>query len=292
LFAKFLKSIAQEDTVSSSSEQDVAVKISSELAQKHWQSALECHGKIILANQETQCWQVASAMLDYIMSMSNVLAWGNVLSATCSAVKGFCSHAPRISWRLQTDKWLSLVVSGGIESFKNSETCLIDLFCTMLNHSEPEQRSIALQQLGRIINSTSSTEADLKSPTYDQNFLTSVSTVTSLLVTHTWDRVAALALHDSSMLLRNHAMALLTEYVPYVDRKHLQSFLSSSNSILNGLGQLSGVIEEGYFTRMSLLLLSRACLYSTPEDIALIPECVWQKLENMQTSSGNIHPDF
>jgi hypothetical protein len=162
----------------------------------------------------------------------------------------------------------------------------------MLNHSEPEQRSIALQQLGRIINSTSSTEADLKSPTYDQNFLTSVSTVTSLLVTHTWDRVAALALHDSSMLLRNHAMALLTEYVPYVDRKHLQSFLSSSNSILNGLGQLSGVIEEGYFTRMSLLLLSRACLYSTPEDIALIPECVWQKLENMQTSSGNIHPDF
>uniref|UniRef100_K4A4R5 DNA-repair protein Xrcc1 N-terminal domain-containing protein n=1 Tax=Setaria italica TaxID=4555 RepID=K4A4R5_SETIT len=286
LFANFLKSIAQEETVSSSSEQDVAVKISSELAQKHWQSALEGLGKIILANQETQCWQVASAMLDYIMSMPNVLAWGNVLSATCSAVKGFCSHAPRISWRLQTDKWLSLLVSGGIESFNNSETCLIDLFCTMLSHSEPEQRSIALQQLGRIINSTSSTEADLKSPTYDPNFLTSVSTVTSLLVTHTWDRVAALALHDSSMLLRNHAMALLTEYVPYVDRKHLQSFLASSNSILNGLGQLSGVVEEGYFTRMSLLLLSRACLYSTPGDIALLPECVWQKLENMQTSSG------
>jgi hypothetical protein len=37
-------------------------------------------------------------------------------------------------------------------------------------------------------------------------------------------------------------------------------------------------------TRMSLLLLSRACLYSAPEDIALIPECVWRKLENMQTS--------
>jgi len=81
-------------------------------------------------------------------------------------------------------------------------------------------------------------------------------------------------------------MALLTEYVPFVDRKHLQSFLASSNSILNGLGRLSGIIEEGYFTRMSLLLLSRACLYSTPEDIALIPECVWQKLENMQTSTG------
>jgi len=88
------------------------------------------------------------------------------------------------------------------------------------------------------------------------------------------------------MILRNQAMALLTEYVPFVDRKHLQSFLASSNSILNGLGRHSGVIEEGYFTRMSLLLLSRACLYSTPEDIALIPECVWQKLENMQTSTG------
>ncbi|CAN6319011.1 unnamed protein product [Urochloa humidicola] len=286
LFAKFLKSIAQEDTVLSSNEQDVAAKISCELAQKHWQSALEGLGEIILSNQEKQCWQVASAILDYIMSIPNVLAWGNVLSATCSAIKGFCSHAPRISWRLQTDKWLSLLVSGGIERFKNQETCLIDLFCTMFSHSEPEQRAIALQQLGRIINSISSTEADLKSPNYDQNLLTSGSTVISLLVTDTWDRVAALALHDSSMILRNHAMALLTEYVPFVDRKHLQSFLVSSNSILNGLGQLSGAIEEGYFTRMSLLLLSRACLYSTPEDIALIPECVWQKLENMQTSSG------
>lgn len=286
LFAKFLKSIAQEDTISSSSEQDVAVKISCELAQKHWQSALEGLGDTILVNQETQFWQVASAMLDYIMGIPNVLAWGNVLNTTCSAVKHFCSHAPRLSWRLQTDKWLSLLVSGGIESFKNSEICLIDLFCTMLNHSEPEQRFVAVQQLGRIINSTSSTEADLKYPNYDQNFLISVSTVTSLLVTHTWDRVAALALHDSSMLLRNHAMALLTEYVPFVDRKHLQSFLSSSNGILTGLGQLSGVIEEGYFTRMSLLLFSKACLYSNPEDIALIPECVWQKLENMQTSTG------
>ncbi|OEL13670.1 hypothetical protein BAE44_0025313 [Dichanthelium oligosanthes] len=286
LFAKFLKSIVQENTMSSSSEQDVSVKISCELAQKHWQSALEGLGEIILTNQETQCWQVASAMLDYIMRIPNVLAWGNVLNATCSAVKGFCSHAPRISWRLQTDKWLSLLVSGGIEGFKDNEMCLIELFCTLLSHSEPEQRSIAVQQLGRIINSMSSTEADSKSPTYDRNFLTSGSTVTSLLVTHTWDRVAALALHDSSMLLRNHAMALLTEYVPFVDRKHLQSFLASSNSILNGLGQLSGVIEEGYFTRLSLLLLSRACLYSTPEDITLIPECVWQKLENMQTSTG------
>ncbi|XP_039832915.1 uncharacterized protein LOC120693528 isoform X2 [Panicum virgatum] len=286
LFGKLLKSIAQEYTVSSSSEQDVAAKISSEFAQKHWQSALEGLGEIILANQKTQCWQVASAMLDYIISIPNVLAWGNVLSVTCYAVKGFCSHAPRISWRLQTDKWLSLLVSGGIEGFKNSEMCLIDLFCTMLSHSEPEQRSIAVQQLGRIMKSTNSTEADLESPTCDHNLLTYGSSVTSLLVTHSWDIVAALALHDSSMVLRNQAMALLTEYVPFVDRKHLQSFLASSNSILNGLGRHSGVIEEGYFTRMSLLLLSRACLYSTPEDIALIPECVWQKLENMQTSTG------
>ncbi|KAJ1296047.1 hypothetical protein BS78_01G269200 [Paspalum vaginatum] len=286
LFAKFWKSVAQEDTVSSSYEQDVPVKIACELAQKHWQSALEGLGEIILVNQETQCWQVASAMLDYITRIPDILAWGNVLNVTCSAVKHFCSHAPRMSWRLQTEKWLSLLVSHGIEGFKNSETSLIDLFCTMLSHPEPEQRTVAVQQLGRIINSMSSTEADLKSPTYHQNFLTSGSTVTSLLVTHTWDRVAALALHDSSMLLRNHAMALLAEYVPFVDRKHLQSFLATSNKILNGLGQPSGVLEEGYFTRMSLLLLSRACLYSTPEDITLIPECIWQKLENMHKSSG------
>ncbi|GJN20249.1 hypothetical protein PR202_gb07602 [Eleusine coracana subsp. coracana] len=58
------------------------------------------------------------------------------------------------------------------------------------------------------------------------------------------------------------------------------------NSILNSAGPLSGVIEEGYMTRMSLLLLSKACLYSAPEDIALIPEFVWRKLERMQTSTG------
>ncbi|TVU31484.1 hypothetical protein EJB05_23171, partial [Eragrostis curvula] len=43
---------------------------------------------------------------------------------------------------------------------------------------------------------------------------------------------------------------------------------------------------------MSLLLLSRACLYSTPEDIALIPECVWRKLENMQTINCYMEKDL
>ncbi|KAL6905413.1 hypothetical protein ACP4OV_003014 [Aristida adscensionis] len=286
LFAKFLKSILQEGRISSSTEQDVAEKISCELAQKHWASALECLAEIILVNQETQCWQVASVMLDYVIKLPNVLAWGSVLNATCSAIKYFCSHAPKISWRLQTAKWLSSLVSSGIEDLKNSEMSLVDLFCTLLSHSEPEQRTVALQQLGRLINSVSSTEADSKFATYDKNFLISGSSVTSLLVTHTWDRVAALAFYDSSRLLRNHAMALLTEYVPFVDRKHLQSFLASSNIIMNGGQQLSGVIEEGHLTRMSLLLLSKACLYSSSEDITLIPECVWRKLESMQTATG------
>ncbi|KAF7082213.1 hypothetical protein CFC21_086090 [Triticum aestivum] len=266
LYAKCLKAVTQGNTISSSTRQEV------ELVQKHWESALEGLAETILGNQEKQCWQVASSMLDYMIKLPNVLAWGNVLSATCSAIEHFCSHAPRISWRLQTEKWLSLLVSGGIEDLKNSETSLINLFCTMLSHAEPEQRSVALQQLGRIIHLASTAEVG------------SGSTMTSHLVTHTWNRIVALALYDSSMLLRNHAMALLTEYAPFVDKNHLRSFLASSDSILKGVGQLSCVIEEGYLTRMSLLLLSKACLYSSSEDIALIPECVWRKLENMQTS--------
>ncbi|GJM91605.1 hypothetical protein PR202_ga07996 [Eleusine coracana subsp. coracana] len=281
-----IQSILQEDLISSSSEQDVAMNISCELAQKHWESALDGLIEIILLNQETQCWQVASAMLDYIIKIPSILTWGKVLNSICSAVKNFCTHAPRISWRLQTEKWLPLLVCGKIEDFKNEEICLIDLFCIMLSHSEPEQRSVALQQLGRIVNSTSHAEADSKSSTCDQNVIRYDSKVAAFLATHTWDRVVALALHDSSMLLRNHAMALLIEYVPFVDTKHLQSFLGSSNNILNSAGPLSGVIEEGYMTRMSLLLLSKACLYSAPEDIALIPESVWRKLERMQTSTG------
>ncbi|KAF0934279.1 hypothetical protein E2562_024469 [Oryza meyeriana var. granulata] len=281
LYAKCLKSIAEGDTTYSSIKQEVGTEISTDLAQKHWESALQGLAEIILVNQEKQCWQVASVMLDYMIKLPNILAWDNVLSAMSSAIKHFCSHAPRVSWRLQTDKWLSILVSCGIEGLKNSENSLIDLFCTLLSHAEPEQRSIALQQLGRIIMSI--TKVDSEYTTYKQNSLSSGSIVTSLLVTHTWDRVAALAFYDSSMLLRKRALALLTEYIPFVDRNHLQSFLASSNSILYGAEQFSYAIEEGYLTRMSLLLLSRACLYSAPEDIALIPECVWRKLENMQT---------
>jgi hypothetical protein len=278
LYAKCLRSVIQGNTISSSTRQE------EELAQKHWESALEGLAEIILGNQEKQCWQMASIMLDYMIKLPNVLAWGTVLSAACSAIEHFCSHAPRISWRLQTEKWLSLLVSGGIEDLKNSETSLINLFCTMLSHPEPEQRSVALQQLGRIINLASTAEVNLQYPSYNQHMLASGSTVTSQLVCHTWNTIAALALYDSSMLLRKHAVALLTEYVPFVDRDHLRSFLASSNKILNGVGQLSYVIEEGYLTRLSLLLLSKACVYSSSEDLALIPECVWTKLENMQTS--------
>uniref|UniRef100_A0A0E0P617 Uncharacterized protein n=1 Tax=Oryza rufipogon TaxID=4529 RepID=A0A0E0P617_ORYRU len=212
-------------------------------------------GETILVNQKKQCWQVASVMLDYMIKLPNILAWDNVLNVMSSAMKHLCSHAPRISWRLQTEIWLSILVSYGIEGLKNSENSLIDLFCTLLSHAEPEQRSVALQQLGRIIMST--TKVDYEYTTYKQNSLSSGSTVTSLLVTHTWDRVAALAFYDSSMLLRKHALALLTEYIPFVDRNHLQSFLGSSNSILNGVEQFSYAIEQGYLTRMSLLLLSR-----------------------------------
>lgn len=282
LYAKCLKSIAEGGMIYSSIKQEVGTEISTDLSQKHWESALQGLAETILVNQKKQCWQVASVMLDYMIKLPNILAWDNVLNVMSSAMKHLCSHAPRISWRLQTEKWLSILVSYGIEGLKNSENSLIDLFCTLLSHAEPEQRSVALQQLGRIIMST--TKVDYEYTTYKQNSLSSGSTVTSLLVTHTWDRVAALAFYDSSMLLRKHALALLTEYIPFVDRNHLQSFLGSSNSILNGAEQFSYAIEQGYLTRMSLLLLSRACLYSAPEDIALIPECVWRKLENMQTS--------
>lgn len=282
LYAKCLKSIAEGGMIYSSIKQEVGTEISTDLSQKHWESALQGLAETILVNQKKQCWQVASVMLDYMIKLPNILAWDNVLNVMSSAMKHLCSHAPRISWRLQTEIWLSILVSYGIEGLKNSENSLIDLFCTLLSHAEPEQRSVALQQLGRIIMST--TKVDSEYTTYKQNSLSSGSTVTSLLVTHTWDRVAALAFYDSSMLLRKHALALLTEYIPFVDRNHLQSFLGSSNSILNGAEQFSYAIEQGYLTRMSLLLLSRACLYSAPEDIALIPECVWRKLENMQTS--------
>ncbi|XP_072956255.1 uncharacterized protein [Typha angustifolia] len=263
---------------------------SSELPSQYWTNALVDLAGLILMTQQNQCWQVANSMLDYLLELPNNIFLDCVLSKICTAIKNFCRHAPRISWRLQTDKWLSSLVTRGIDNFRNGETALVDLFCTMLGHPEPEQRSIALHHLGRITNVSSNVEVNTGSYRIDQQLVGSHSAISlsesaiSSLVSKTWDIVAALGLSDPSMLLRLNAMALLSCYIPFAERNQLCTFLVSSNTILQCTSKLSQSIEESYLTQLSLVLLANACLYSPAEDIALIPESVWRNLETMGKS--------
>lgn len=273
---------------------DIPPSNSSDLSPKYWRSALEGLTGAILTSQQNHCWQVASAMLDYLLKLPKDISVDSVISSICPAIKHFCCHAPRISWRLQSDKWLSSLLVRGIGTLNGDEASLVDLFCTMLGHSEPEQRSVALQLLGRIVDLNSCDGIAKLSYTVNQNLVGSGSaiyvpeSIVSILVSKTWDRVAALALSDPSMQLRTNSMALLSGYIPFADQTQLQSFLVASNTILRGMGKLSLSMEEGHLTRLSLGLLASACLYAPSEDIALIPESVWRNLESMGMSKTGL----
>ncbi|XP_058085820.1 uncharacterized protein LOC131233204 isoform X3 [Magnolia sinica] len=256
----------------------------------HWRSALEGLVGVVLILQQNHCWQVSSVMVDYLLGLPHCFCLDHVVCTLCSAIKHFCCNAPRISWRLQTDKWLSALFRRGISNLQGDEDSLVDLFGTMLGHSEPEQRSVALHQLGRLVGedikiakiSYAVWEKSVASETVSES-------IVSLLVSRTWDKVAALASSDPSILLRTHAMALLLDYIPFAQRSHLQSFLGAADSILRGLGNLAYPMREGPLTRLSLALLAGACLYSPTEDITLIPQSVWRNLETIGMSkSGSV----
>jgi hypothetical protein len=238
---------------------------------KSWFTALEGLVELILTSQRKQCWHVASCMIDYILELPKELSLGPVISGLCSAIKNFCLHAPRISLRLQTDKWVSVLYGdGGCLNLKgdNAISSFADLFGTMLSHPEPEQRSVTLQQLRKIVNTS-----------YNDT-----ESIVSVLASNNWDSVVKAGLTDPSLQLRKHAMVLLSEWVPFLERWKLQSFLQGSDIFLQGVGILSQTTERGHLTRLSLLLFGNACLYAPDDDICLIPQAVWINLESMLAS--------
>ncbi|KAG1355466.1 hypothetical protein COCNU_07G015780 [Cocos nucifera] len=292
LLSRCLHSISQ--TRSDGGGSDIPPPDSSDLSPKYWRNALEGLTGAILTSQQNHCWQVAAGMLDYLLNLPKNISVDCVISSICSAIKHFCCHAPKISWRLQSDKWLSSLFMRGIGDVNGDEASLVDLFCTMLGHSEPEQRSVALRLLGRIVDLSSCDGIAELSYTVNLNMVGSGSaicvpeSIISILVSKTWNSVAAVALSDPSMQLRRNSMDLLSGYMPFAERTQLQSIFMSTNTILRGMGKLSHSMEEGHLTRLSLGLLATACLYSSSEDIALIPEGVWRNLESMGMSKTGI----
>ncbi|XP_022718696.1 uncharacterized protein LOC111276964 isoform X3 [Durio zibethinus] len=265
-----------------------------------WKTGLEGLAGTILMLQEKACWQVASVILDCLLGVPLNFPLDDVIDPICTAIKNFSCKAPKISWRLQTDKWLSILLIRGIHSLHESEIPpLVDMFVTMLGHSEPEQRFIVLQHLGRLLGQDEDGGKAVQSSKFCSKIVSPglvhsiPEKILSALVSSTWDQVAVLASSDVSLTLRARAMTLLVDYIPFVERPQLQSFLAAADSLLYGLGQLVYPICEGPLLKLSLALIISACLYSPAEDISLIPQKVWENIETLGFSKAEYRlPDL
>ncbi|KAF3447573.1 hypothetical protein FNV43_RR12760 [Rhamnella rubrinervis] len=290
VYSKCLLSVAQKSDYDDGNQTSCTSK-SDDQSLVHWRIALEGISETILALQEKSCWEVASVILDCLLGVPHCFGLDNVIGFICSAIKiNFCS-APKIAWRLQTDKWLSVLLARGIHSISGSEAPLVDLFCIMLGHPEPELRFIALKFLGKLVGQDLNGGTALQDSVLCNNLFTPSSvlsipeSVISHLVSSTWDHVVLLASSDKSLLLRTRAMELLVYYIPFTQRHLLQSLLATADNIY-GLGKLSQPTCEGPLLRLSLALIAGACLYCPSEDISLIPQNVWRNIETVGLSKS------
>lgn len=254
----------------------------------HWRIGLEGLSEIIMMLQESHCWEVASMLLDCLLGVPQCFRLDNVLGCICSAMDNFSSKAPKIAWRLQIDKWLSILLARSVHSFNEGQAPLVGLFCKMLGHPEPEQRFIVLQHLGRLVGQdVNGGTAMLHNKPVSPNLAIPVSeSILSLLVSNTWDQVVVLASSDTSLLLRTRATTLLASYIPFANRHKLQSFLAAADSVLPCLGELAHPTCEGPLLQLSLELIASACLHSPSEDIFLIPENVSRNIETLGMSKN------
>nr|XP_043623624.1 uncharacterized protein LOC122595343 [Erigeron canadensis] len=248
----------------------------------HWKASLEQLAEIVLKLQENRCWEVASTVFDCILEAPRFLGFDRVISPLCLAMQKFSQNAPKVSWRLQTDKWLSSLFDGGIESLHESQHLLVDLLSLMMGHIEPEQRFIALKHLGNLVGAEADSEIII-----DQ----ANSCELGYIVSNLWDRIIVVASSDMSPLLRTRAMALLVKCVPFAERPQLQSVLGAADSFLPCLVSLGQKTCEGPFVQLSLALIATICLYSPAEDVCLVPQNIWRNIDTLGLSEGK-HEDL
>uniref|UniRef100_A0A7N0TIX9 Uncharacterized protein n=1 Tax=Kalanchoe fedtschenkoi TaxID=63787 RepID=A0A7N0TIX9_KALFE len=252
----------------------------------HWNAGIKGLTEVILALLDNHCWEVASVFLDCLLGMPQWINLDDALHSICFALRVFSGRAPKIAWRLQTDKWLSSIFAKGIQIFSEKESSLTDLFCSMLGHREPEQRYVALKHLGGLVNKHFHVmETVAFSATHDlQDSSGSIGErVLNTLVSSTWDQVVVMASSDTLTILRTRAVALLRDFCPFIDRRKLQSFLAAADNIFQVFGKFSNSSCDGLLIQLSLALICSACLHSPYEDLSLIPENVWRDIEDLGT---------
>lgn len=296
LYSRCLTWITDRVSASSGAE-DLHPRKFVEDAQVIWRTSLEGLSKTILILQDEQCWEVAALLLDSILGLPQYFCLDNVIGDICFAIKKFSNSAPNISWRILTDKLIQLLLARGIHRICENEAPLVDLFCAMLVHPEPEQRYIALKHLGRLVGQDVDGGRLILSSTTDTVVASSDSPISadepilSALVAATWDNVALMVSSDTSLLLRTNATVLLIHFIPFAERPKLQSFLASADNILQCLTSLAQPTCYGPLTQFSLALIASVFLYCPPEDISLIPESIWRSIETLGMSKiGNPIP--
>ncbi|KAG5009705.1 hypothetical protein GYH30_018179 [Glycine max] len=285
VFSKCLTSVSQKFHKAEDDDQNSSPTKSSDIFTLHWRFGLQGLCELIVMLQESSCWEVSCLMLDCLLGVPDSFCLDGVVGIICSTIKNVSCSAPRISWRLQIDKWLSSLISRGIYNSQESEVSLIDLFCTLLAHAEPEQRIVAVKHLGILLGQcTNGERAEMNSKICtdfirNKLVLSIPNYVLSRLVSSTWDEVVVLASSDLSLQIRIHAMALLSNYIPFAEHHHLQSFLVAADSICCLCNAQPS--QEGPILQLSLALIAYACLYSPAEDISLIPQKVWENVETL-----------
>lgn len=290
VFSKCLTSVSQkfhkaEDDQNSSIE-------SSDMFTLHWRIGLQGLCELAVMLQESSCWEVSCLMLDCLLGVPYSFCLDGVVGIICSTIKNVSCCAPKISWRVQSDKWLTSLIARGIYNIQESEVPLIDLFCTLLVHAEPEQRFIAVKHLGILLGQCTNGERAVMNSKICSDFipnklvLSIPDYVLSRLVSSTWDEVVVLASSDMSVHLRVHAMALLSNYIPFAERHHLQSFLVAADGICCLCNAQPS--QDGPFLQLSLTLIAYACLYSPAEDISLIPQNLWENIETLGSTKHGI----
>nr|XP_010323387.1 uncharacterized protein LOC101254835 isoform X1 [Solanum lycopersicum] len=297
VYSRCLSLVAEKVPVSEGSEEGILLKMESiSDFTDFWKISLEGLAEMILLLQKNHLWELASVILGSVLAVPQRFSLHSVISNVCSAVKNFLHGAPSIGWRLHSDQWISQLCERGIHTYHECEGSLIDLFSFMLCHPEPEQRCIALKHLGRLMSQDGHSGSALLCSSICDKVASSVSKssacepIISALVSGTWDQVALLASSDPSQRLRIHAMALLVNYVPFSERRNLQSLLAAADTVLQCLTKLSQPTCEGPLAQLSIILFASICLYSPVEDISLIPENIWSGIESFALGGNERFP--
>lgn len=297
VYSRCLHLVAEKFPVSEGSEEGVLLKMESISDNTDfWKISLEGLTEMILLFQENHLWELASVILASVLAVPQHFSLHSVIGNVCSAVKKFLHGAPSIAWRLHSDQWISQLCERGIHAYHECEGSLIDLFSFMLCHPEPEQRFIALKQLGKLMSQDGHSGSALLCSSICDEVSSSLSQssacepIISALVSGTWDQVALLSSSDPSQRLRIHATALLVNYIPFSERRNLQSFLAAADTVLQCLTKLSQPTCEGPLVQLSIILFASICLYSPVEDISLIPENLWSSIESFALGANERFP--